>query len=72
MISDENIFMLKLCVTSNEHTPNEVDDKNKDKDGKFMNDDNWIQLKKCMTLKYFFKHTKLKKRLRRIMINISC
>ena len=39
MSIDENIFMSKLRTTANECTPNELDDKNIDKDSKVTNDD---------------------------------
>ena len=58
MINDENTFMSKLCATENEHTPNELDDKNKDKDSKVRNDENWIQPKKSITITCFFKKYK--------------
>ena len=61
MISDENIFMSKLCATANEHTPNGLDDKNIDKESKVMNDDNQIQPKNCIPTTCFLKHAKTKK-----------
>ena len=50
--------MSKLCAIANECTPKELDDKNKDKDSKVMNDDNWIQPKKFTPITCLFKTCK--------------
>ena len=42
MIRDENMFLSKLHATENECTPNELDEKNKDKDSKVRIDYDWI------------------------------
>ena len=60
MISDGNMFMSKLCATANEHTPKELDDKNKDKDSEVRYDDKWIQPKQS-TPKRIFLNAKIKK-----------
>ena len=61
-----------MSAKSNEHIPNGVEDKNEDNESKVTNEDKWIQPKKCMPTNYFFKHVKIKKSGRRIMMNLVC
>ena len=72
MISDENIFMSKLCATANEHAPKELNDKNTNNYSKVTNDDIWIQPKKCIPITHFSEKVKIKLSLRMILTNTTC
>ena len=61
-----------MSATSNENIPNGLECKNIDNESKFANEDKQIQPKKCMPMNNFLKHAKIKKSVRRIIINLAC